>query len=175
MGPWLVLAAAAVLLGSAAGDAARTGPALGAHGIGGVRFGLARAEAVAELRVLFGAPTSRGVNTGCGPSYGEVEWHDLVAEFRRGRFTGYRYLLGGWPLTTPGSPRQVVLTGVAPRLATGAGVTLGTTLADARHDYGALRNAGVDLWRTADGLLLSANESSPPRIAEVRVGTCGDF
>ena len=170
----VVLAAATVLLGLAAGSSADAGPTLGPHGIGSVRFGLTKPTAVAELRVLFGAPTARGINTGCGPRYTEVEWHDLIAEFRLGRFTGYRYVLGGWPLTTTGSPRELVRTGLAPRLVTQAGVTLGTPLADARRDYGTLRFVGVDRWR-ADGLVLRASESSPPRIVEVKVGTCGDF
>jgi len=68
-----------------------------------------------------------------------------------------------------------VLNGVTPRLETRAGVTLGTPLADARRAYRGLRAAGVDRWRTADGLLLRTSERSPPRIDEIQVGTCGDF
>jgi hypothetical protein len=170
-----MLAAATVLLGFAAGSSADARPTLGPQGVGGVRFGLTKATAVAELRGLFGAPTSRGVNTGCGPRYTEVEWHDLIAEFRLGRFTGFRFVLGGWPLTTAGSPRELVRTGVVPQLVTHAGVTLGTPLADARRDYGTLRFDGVDRWRAADGLVLRTSESSPPRIVEIKVGTCGDF
>lgn len=169
----LLLATAGALLQPSSAASARE--PLTAHGIGAVRFGVAKTVAVRELTRLFGASSARGVNTGCGSRYTEVEWHDFVAEFRLGRFTGYRYLLGGWPLSTAGSPRELVRTGVSPQLVTPAGVTLGTTLSDARRAYGRLRFVGVDRWRGTDGLLLRADERSPRRIVEIQVGTCGDF
>ncbi len=172
---WAAVAAAAVLLGFAAVGEAGAGSVLSAHGIGSVRFGVSKQAALRELAAILGAPNARGINTGCGARYTEVEWHDLVAEFRSGRFTGYRYLIGGWPLTTKGSPRETAFAGVAPKLVTAAGVTLGTPLEDARRDDGVLEFVGVDRWRGRDGLVLRANESTPPRIVEIQVGTCGDF
>jgi hypothetical protein len=169
------VAAAAVLLGFAAAGEAGAGSVLSAHGIGSVSFDVSKQVALRELDALFGAPAARGINTGCGARYTEVEWHDLVAEFRSGRFTGYRYLIGGWPLTTKGSPRETAFAGIAPKLVTSAGVTLGTALADARRDDGMLKFVGVDRWRARDGLVLRADEGSPPRIVEIQVGTCGDF
>ena len=94
---------AALLLVAAAGAAP---VALGPRGIGAVQLGLPELKAVKELTHLFGAPSARGVNTGCGRRYTEVEWGDLVAEFRLGTFSGFRYINGGYPLTTPGSPRN---------------------------------------------------------------------
>jgi hypothetical protein len=68
------------------------------NGIGAVRFGANKPRALAALRALLGAPSARGVNTGCGPRYTEVAWGDLVAEFRANAFSGYRYRKAGWSL-----------------------------------------------------------------------------
>ncbi len=171
---------AAALVAGAGGAPAARGPILQAHGVGTVRFGMRKGEAVARLRVLFGAPSARGVSTGCGARYTEVEWGDFVAEFRLGVFSGYRFVRGGYPLTTAGSPREASPTaGVSPALATARGITLGSTIADLRALY-RLHRAGADMWRTPDGLTFvddGRRDPVPPtsRIVEIKIGTCGDF
>jgi hypothetical protein len=147
-------------------------PTLGPAGIGTVRFGTAKSEAVAELRALLGAPSGRGVNTGCGPRYTEVAWGDLVAEFRAGTFSGFRYVVGGWPLTTPGSPRRA--SPPVAKLATSRGISLGDTLARVRGAYGVLRLVGTDRWRSPSGLVF-VDEPRSRHIVEIKTGTCGDF
>jgi len=42
---------------------------LGAHGIGPVRFGTPKPQAVAALSRILGQPTSRSINPGCGARY----------------------------------------------------------------------------------------------------------
>jgi hypothetical protein len=150
-------------------------------GIELVRFGVTKRTAVTALRHLFGAPSARGVNTGCGLRYTEVEWGDLVAEFRLGTFSGFRYLKTGWPLTTPGSPREASPPKtVFPKLATAKGISLGSTLAQLRRAYRPLRSVGTDEWRSANGLTFvddAKHDPEPPssRMIEIKVGTCGDF
>jgi hypothetical protein len=142
---------------------------------------MTKLNAVAELSDLLGAPSARGVNTGCGPRYTEVEWGDLVAEFRLGRFSGFRYLSGGWPITTPGSPREASPPRAPfPKLATSGGISLGNTLAQLRVAYGVLRFVGTDRWRSLNGLVFvdDAKSIGEPRlrhIIEIKVKTCGDF
>lgn len=134
-----------------------------------------------ELRHLFGGPSARGVNTGCGLRYTEVEWGDLVAEFRLSKFSGFRFLKGGWPLATPGSPREASPPKtVFPKLTTATGISLGSTLAQLRRSYRSLRFVGTDKWRSANGLTFvddANNDPEPPssQIIEIKVGTCGDF
>jgi hypothetical protein len=171
---------AATLVAGAGGAPAARGSILQAHGVGTVRFGMRKGEAVPRLRVLFGAPSARGVNTGCGARYTEVEWGDFVAEFRLGTFSGYRFVRGGYPLTTARSPREASPpAGVSPALATAGGITLGSTLAELRALY-RLRRAGANLWRVPNGLLFvddAKRDPVPPasRIVEIKIGTCGDF
>ena len=136
---------------------------LGPHGVGAVRFGTPKAKAVAELGALFGAPTSRGPNTGCSSRYTEVAWDGLSAEFRLGVFSGYRY----WKVRSP-------------RLATTNGVTLGTTLGHARAAYDGLKRRGAILWQARNGLIFVDGSKGDPaspadRIVEIKIGTCGDF
>jgi hypothetical protein len=44
------------------------------------------------------------------PRFSEVGWHDFIAEFLLGRFTGYRLVGGGYPLAKPGLPQDPVPT-----------------------------------------------------------------
>lgn len=149
-------------------------PVLSNQGVGDVRFGLPTARAVSQLDRFLGRPTRRFANTGCSPRYREVAWGRLVAEFRLGRFTGFRYLAGGWL----GSARRTKATG--PRLATAKGISLGSTLGQLRAAYGRLNLIGTDRWQTSDGLVFydDAERDPPPpssRIIEIKYGTCGDF
>jgi hypothetical protein len=155
--------------------------ALGPQGIGKAHFGLAKAATVSELSAMFGPPDARGVNTGCSRRYTEVEWGDLAVEFRSNVFSGYRYMQGGYPIRTPGSPHEThPPNGVTPRLATGAGISLGSTLAQVRTAYRKLAFAGTDRWRAPAGLVFyddAMHDPEPPssRIVEIKIGTCGDF
>ena len=143
--------------------------------------GSRRARLLFELRHLFGPTSARGTNTGCGPRYTEVEWGALVGEFRLSKFSGFRYLKGGWPLTTPGSPREASPPKtVFPKLATARGIALGGTLAQLRRAYRPLRIVGTDTWRATNGLTFVDNARHDPerlssRIIEIKVGTCGNF
>jgi hypothetical protein len=83
-------------------DVVTAAQVLGPQGLGPVPFGVAKPNAVGGLIRVFGKPSSAGSNSGCDGRYSEVEWGELVAEFRLGVFSGYRYLTGGWPLTAPG-------------------------------------------------------------------------
>jgi hypothetical protein len=152
------------------------------HGVGAVRFGTAKPKTVTELSDLFGAPSARGLNTACGSRYTEVEWADFVAEFRSGRFSGFRFTKGGYPLTTAGSPQEASPSRtVSPRLAVSTGVSLGSTVAELRAGYpGRLQRVGADVWRSADGLIFvddAQRDPVPPtsRIVEIKIGTCGAF
>jgi len=142
-----------------------------------VRFGLPEARAVDELTALFGAPSRRFVNKGCGPRFGEVAWGHLYVEFRLGRLSGFRYIEDGWPPTRSGG--KIVRSDV-PELSTSHGVTLGGTLARLRDAYLHLTFVGTDRWQSPDGLIFyddAAHDPEPAtsRIIEIKTGTCGDF
>ena len=176
----VVLLAVGLGAGALAALASTKAPAnLGADGIGAARFGLPKAQAVDELSALFGAPTWRGVNHGCGPQWTEVAWDDLAAEFRQDRFSGYRYasarqLRGG--LGSPPAPVKPSF----PKLATVRGITLESTLAALRAAY-RLHLAGAGRWHSDNGLIFVSNAQHSPaplssRIIEVKTsGACGDF
>lgn len=145
------------------------------HGVGNVRFGLARARTVAGLSKLFGRPSHPFLNSGCGPRYSEVAWGHLYAEFRQGTFTGFRYMTTGWMSSRPASPSRLT-----PRLLAPHGVTIGDTLGRLRSASGPLDLVGTDRWQTRDGLIYydNAQRQPPPaasRITEIKYRTCGDF
>jgi len=166
--------------GSARGSAPL--PRLESGGIGLVHFGLPKAQVVASLRTSLGAPNAEGINTGCGPKFSEVAWHDLIVEFRLGRFTGYRFVQGGWPLTTPGSPDdRVTARSPTPALTSEQGITLGSTLGELRSAYRNLHVSGAVQWTAPNGLTFVEpstvrNPQSPAdRIVEIETRTCGAF
>ena len=173
-----VVAGAMAHSGGAAKPSARV---LQPHGIGAVRFGTAKLKTVTVLSHLFGMPSARGINSACGSRYTEVEWGDLVTEFRSGRFSGFRFIKGGYPLTTAGSPREQSRSkSVSPKLAVSAGVSLGSTVAELRAAYRTSQRVGADMWRSADGLIFvddAKRDPVPPtsRIIEIKIGTCGAF
>ena len=169
---------ASVAHGSAV--AART-MRLNPTGIGPVRFGLPKTRAVTSLRALFGTPTWRGENTGCGPRFTEVEWGDLVAEFRAKIFTSLRYVEGGYPLLAVGAGQVPSRTTPFPRLATAKGITLGSSLARLRQRYRKLRQSGSASW-TAPGSLTFVLSSKyrnmyagTDKLVEIKSNTCGAF
>jgi len=164
-----LVAATLLLMLVGAAPAARIAT-LRPEGIGGVHFGLSKTQTVGELSALLGAPTARGVNSG---------WGDLAAEFRSGRFSGYRYLVGGYDFSLRGAPRHTSKAAV-PKLVTSTGVSLGSTLAELRAAYGSLRFVGTDRWRSPNGLVFTDDAEHDPepatsRLIEIKIGTCGDF
>jgi hypothetical protein len=158
------------------------GPALDSNEIANVHFGLSKAKAVAAIQASLGKPNATGINTGCGPAVTEVAWHDLIAEFQHGTLTGYRYVSGGYPLTTAGSPHDPVApTSRTPALTTARGITLGSTLRQLRAAYPGLIQSGALKWTAPNGLVfIEAPQTSKPTsptatIAEIKTRTCGDF
>ncbi len=164
-------------LAAAASHGAVPKPLIGPAGIGGVRFGLAKAATISELTALLGPPSARFVNSGCGPRNTETAWGHLYVEFRVGRFSGYRYIENGWPPTRLGTkPRPSFL----PRLATSKGITLGSTLSRLSRAYGRLDLVGTDRWMVRGDLIFDNDSKTEPpagssRIIEINIGTCGDF
>jgi hypothetical protein len=161
------------------GRSSLSAPTLEPSGIGTVGFGLTKLKAVAELSDLFGAPSARGVNSGCGPRYTEVEWGDFAAEFRLNMFSGYRYMEGGYPFNMT-TPREFPVKPGVPSLTTSKRITLGSTLAELRTASRVLRSYGTDTWRPEDGVVFvddAKHDPIPPssRIIEIKIGTCGDF
>jgi hypothetical protein len=153
---------------------------LGADGIGSVRFGISRNRAVSELRRRFGTPSAQGVNTGCGPRYREVDWGDLLAEFRLGRFSGYRYVTAGYQLPIPAGPRAPGPNGPTTGLTTATGITLDSTLAQVREAYKPLAFVGTDRWKAKNDIVFvddAERDPEPPnsRIIEIKTSTCGDY
>ncbi len=175
------LTAVALVLGSSAvaalPAAANPGANLGANGIGSVHFGLAKAEAVRELSSLFGKPTARGIDTGCGPRWTEVFYgDDLEAEFTGSTFTGYRYKAG---IERDLGPPSVHPKAGTPRLATALGITLGSTLRQVRSHY-QLHLSGAGRWHAGNLMFYSDAQRSPAplssRIFEIKtMSACGDY
>jgi hypothetical protein len=153
-------------------------PTLSSRAIGGVRFGLPRKDVVTRLSELLGTrSTNPPSNRACGPAFTEVAWQHLYVELRHGRLVGFRYIADGWP---PTSFAKHVTASDRPPVVTTRGITLGSTLSQARGAYGHLRPVGTNRWETPDGLVLYDNARhypDPPnsRITEIKYGTCGDF
>ena len=174
--------ASASLAQRSASPAQRPPVTLGTRGVGQIPFGIAKMEAVTRLRGLLGPPNWQGINTGCGPRYTEVAWRDFIAEFYRGHFSGYRYMLDVYVIEAKGSPRDHVpgAKGV-PVMSTLAGITLGSDLAEVRSRYKRLRQSGADSWRVPSGLTFVVWSgygnmlAGSDRIVEIKIGTCGAF
>jgi hypothetical protein len=96
-----------------------------------------------------------------------------VVQFVAGRFRGYRYLDGG---ERPLAPTRSVLRSVRPRLSTATGISLGSSLADARRSYGVLRRVGTAFYRTRSGITFALWSSGTParksRIHEIKSNVC---
>jgi hypothetical protein len=112
-----------------------------------------------------------------------VAWKDFIAEFRLGRFSGYRYIMAGY--LQKGSP-PIFLSAAkrVPFLTTAAGITLGSNLAELRHRYRKLRQSGADSWtvgRQPSGLTFVIGDNyqnmyaGTDKIVEIKIGTCGAF
>jgi hypothetical protein len=154
---------------------------LRADGIGTVTFGAPKARVVNELSAVFGPPTWRGVNPGCGPRWTEVLWDRLAIEFRYGTFSGYRYAAARHIEGLFDAPRRVAKHAL-PKLATALGMSLGNTLAQVRAAYPrALTFVGTDRHKTRNGIVFVDNARHSPaslssRIIEIKTfNTCGDY
>ena len=179
----VTLVSTVVALGLTLPAAARWGsalPDLRSDGVGSVIFGVSKARAVASLSKVLGRPGAEGISRACGPRFTEVAWHDLIAEFRGSRFTGYRFVEGGWPLWTSRSLHQVPsTTPPLPPLKTGRRITLGSTLGELRSAYGTLKRSGAVEWTAPNGLSFIessavVNPRSPTnKIVEIHIATCG--
>ncbi len=131
-------------------------------GLGSVRIGASEGAATRELSAELGSPSDLPAS-GCTGPYRDVEWHDLVVQFKNGRFSGYRYWVS--------RPHETV----EPRLRTRRGITVGSTFRDLRRAY-ALTQTGTDFW-SAQGLtfgLSGFTYPSPPSapVYEVKVTVC---
>jgi hypothetical protein len=173
---WLVVLAAlgCVLLGGGVAAASATVPMrLDGNGLGIVTFGASASSATKTLTAVLGAPTAHP-SAGCAGDYSEVAWHDLIVQFRNGRFSGYRYLAGG---LTGISPTITTLRAAkVPKLDTATGITLGDTFAEVKRANPRLSQSGSDFWRTANGIVFafdaSGNVAGASQIYEIKNDVC---
>lgn len=131
-------------------------------GLGTVRIGMSERAATRVITAELGTPSGHPAS-GCPGPYRDVAWHDLIVQFKAGRFTGYRY----W-VSAPHSALD-------PRLRTSRGITLGSTFGELRRAY-VLTQTGTDFW-SARGLtfgLSGLTYPSPPSapVYEVKVTVC---
>jgi hypothetical protein len=154
----LVVAVLSCSLASGGAVAASTNEPirLAGNGLGVVSFGSPTASTIRILTAVLGAPTGHP-SAGCTGSYSQTAWHDLIAQFKNGRFAGYRYLAGGVAGITPTT--KTLRTATVPKLATPAGITLEDTFAEVRHAYPTLRQSGTDFWRTPSGIVFGFDAS----------------
>jgi len=120
--------------------------------LGIVSFGAPSTLVTNKLSALLGAPTGHPP-AGCDGDYSQVAWHDLIAQFRDGRFAGYRYVAGGSAGVSPTS--TTLRSATRPKLATASGITLGDTFAEVRRAYPVLHQSGSNFWRTASGIVFA--------------------
>ncbi len=138
-----------------------------------MKLGARESAATARLTRLLGRPTAFPP-ADCAGGYRNVEWHDLIVQFKRGRFAGYRYWFTelNHAATNGSVPRQVG----TPALSTAAGITLGSTLGQVRRAYPKLSASGTDFYRA--GALtfgVAATRYPPPSaslVYEIKVNAC---
>ena len=126
------------------------------NGLGIVSFGSPTALTTRILTAALGVPSGHP-SAGCAGAYSQTEWHDLIVQFKDGRFVGYRFLAGGAAGITPTT--TTLRTAAVPKLATGGGITLGDTFAEVKHAYPTLRQSGSDFWRTPAGIVFGFDAS----------------
>ena len=130
---------------------------LAGNGLGVARFGTTSRVVTSAVSARLGPPTSHAAAV-CAGGYSQVGWHDLIVQFRRGRFSAYRY----WT-NASGSPSPSA-SPVSPRLQTAEGVTLGSTFARVKRSY-RLTQTGTDFWKAPNGIVFAlggATYPSPP-------------
>ena len=147
---------------------ASTSVVLAGNGLGVARFGSSAASVTSAVSAKLGAPTGHP-DAGCVGGYTEVAWHDLIVQFRHGRFTGYRYWVNG-----SGSPSPSA-SAIAPRLQTAKGITLGSTFAQLKRRY-RLTQTGTDFWKAPNNIVFALNSEtypSPPSSPIYEIKTYG--
>ena len=101
-------------MAAAASPTAKSPIVLAGNGLGIVHFGSSARSVTTAISAKLGSPTGHSA-ADCVGGYTEVAWHDLIVQFRHGRFSGYRYWVNG-----SGSPSPSAST-VSPKLADGQG------------------------------------------------------
>ncbi len=144
------------------------------NGLGLANFGAPAAPTTEAITDVLGAPTGHP-SAGCTGKYTQVAWHDLIVQFTAGRFTGYRFVAGGSKGVSPSV--ATLHDPVVPTIATAAGVTLGSTMAEVEHAYRSLHRSGTDFWRTPGGIVFAfysaeANPSSKSPVYEIKDNVC---
>lgn len=138
---------------------------LQASGLGPVKFGATQKAAVSRLSELLGHRPTGHSSSVCVGGIKNVSWNDLVVQFKKGQFSGYRY----W--VTQANPT------VWPKLATANGITLGNSFSTLQDRYGrSLRQTGTDFW-SAGQLTFGINSGSSPAppnspVYEIKVAVC---
>jgi len=163
----LVLVASAPLVASAH-SSSKTSVLLAGNGLGVARFGSSARSVTRAVSARLGAPTGHP-GAGCVGGYTEVAWHDLIVQFRHGRFSGYRYWVNG-----SGSPPPSA-SAIAPRLQTAKGITLGSTFAELKRTY-RLTQTGTDFWKAPNDIVFALNSEtypSPPSSPIYEIKTYG--
>jgi hypothetical protein len=118
---------------ASAAPASFTPPWLAGNGLGVVRFGASAGAVTKALAPALGPPTARPA-AGCGRATRQIAWNNLTVQFTHGTFSGYRYEIGSTTATWV-------------RISTARGISLESTLGDARQQY-SLTQSGTDFWRT---------------------------
>lgn len=147
---------------------AQTPLLLAGNGLGVARFGSSAGSVTKAVSARLGPPTRYSYDV-CAGGYTQVAWHDLIAQFKHGRFTAYRY----W-VSASGSPSPSAAP-VVPRLRTVKGITLGSTFAQLRRSY-RLTQSGTDFWRAPNGIVFAlggATYPSPPSSPVYEIKTDG--
>jgi hypothetical protein len=151
-----------------AGAAPRSAIRLAGNGLGVITFGSSVRAVTKAISSKLGPPTGHP-NAGCVGGYREVEWHDLLVQFKHGRFTGYRYWVGA------SGPSPDGMT-IEPKLETARGLTLGSTFAQLKRTY-PLTQTGTFFWRAPNDVVFALSSTvypAPPSspIYEIKVDAC---
>ena len=145
---------------------------LNGNGLGVTRYGATQASATKAISAVLGKPTGHP-SADCTSEYFQTAWHDLVVQFVAGRFRGYRYLAGG---KYGVAPTAAMVRSTTPRLATAAGITVGSSLADAKRAYRTLARSATNFDRTQSGITFAFWSSGSPspssRIYEIKSNVC---
>jgi hypothetical protein len=166
----LLVSAASSAVDATVAPKAETRIVLAGNGLGVADLGSSARAVTSAVSAELGSPTGHP-EAGCVGGYTEVAWHDLIVQFRHGRFSGYRY----W-VNSAGSPSPSV-SPVSPKLQTAKGISLGSTLAQLERRY-RLTQTGTDFWKAPNNIVFALDSPtypSPPssRVYEIKTdGAC---
>jgi hypothetical protein len=139
---------------ASASSTARTSILLAGGGLGVAHFGSSTRSVTRAVSEKLGPPTGHP-DAGCVGGYTEMEWNDLIVQFRHGRFSGYRY----W-VNSSGSPSPSAWP-VSPKLRTAKGISLGSTFAQLKREY-RLTQTGSDFWKAPNNIVFALNSQTYP-------------